>query len=537
MNAMKATRVLVLSGIVTLTNQFGAVAGEANDLLVANPDSTPVKETVTANSQFAVDLYKQLAKENEGKNLFFSPYSVSSALAMTAEGARKETATEMGQVLRFPEAARRVGDDAQLIPWQTSLIHTGMSELNRKLNNADKDPAKTAGIRAKIIELRKELEAVKANAAQLKADKKWREYHAVQNKEREIAGKLNAESAKVDQYEIRVANALWGEKTYPFDPNYTETIKKHYDTGSVFPVDFKTNFEAVRLKINGWVEKQTNDRIKDLLPDGSLDALTRLVLVNAIYFKGDWSVPFKEENTKERDFTLASGNKQQTPIMYAPKLDVARYGAFNADGSHFETPARIGRGQDPKGHYPKSDGFAMVELPYKGDDLSMVVIAPNDPAGLSAVEENLTPEHLSQWIGKLQKRATHVYLPKFKMETDYKLGDADEPGTLQKMGMARAFKDPRNPKTGAQFQGMTTSTDPMEQLYISKVFHKAFVEVNEKGTEAAAATAVVMSVARSLPRDVPFTPEFKADRPFVFLIREKSTGSVLFIGRMTQPAE
>ena len=537
MNAMHATRVLVLSGIVTLTNQFGAVAGEANDLLVANPDSTPVKETVTANSQFAVDLYKQLAKENEGKNLFFSPYSVSSALAMTAEGARKETATEMGQVLRFPEAARRVGDDAQLIPWQTSLIHTGMSELNRKLNNADKDPAKTAGIRAKIIELRKELEAVKANAAQLKADKKWQEYHATQNKEREIAGKLNAESAKVDQYEIRVANALWGEKTYPFDPNYTETIKKHYDTGSVFPVDFKTNFEAVRLKINGWVEKQTNDRIKDLLPDGSLDALTRLVLVNAIYFKGDWSVPFKEENTKERDFTLASGNKQQTPIMYAPKLDVARYGAFNADGSHFETPARIGRGQDPKGHYPKSDGFAMVELPYKGDDLSMVVIAPNDPAGLSAIEEKLTPDNLTQWVGQLKKRKTHVYLPKFKMETEYKLGDAEEPGTLQKMGMARAFKDPRNPKTGAQFQGMTTSTDPMEQLYISKVFHKAFVEVNEKGTEAAAATAVVMSVARSLPRDVPFTPEFKADRPFVFLIREKSTGSVLFIGRMTQPAE
>ena len=122
------------------------------------------------------------------------------------------------------------------------------------------------------------------------------------------------------------------------------------------------------------------------------------------------------------------------------------------------------------------------------------------------------------------------------METEYKLGDAEEPGTLQKMGMVRAFKDPRDPKTGAQFQGMTTSTDPMKQLYISKVFHKAFVEVNEKGTEAAAATSVSMAVGVSLPRDFPFTPEFKADRPFVFLIREKSTGSVVFLGRMTSPA-
>ena len=221
--------------------------------------------------------------------------------------------------------------------------------------------------------------------------------------------------------------------------------------------------------------------------------------------------------------------------MHAPKLGVGRYGAFNADGSHFNTPIRIRRGEDPKGHYPQADGFAIVELPYKGEDLSMVVIAPNDPAGLSAIENKLTPENLNAWIGRLKKRDTHVYLPKFKMETDYKLGDTDEPGTLQKMGMVRAFIDPRIPKTGAQFKGMTTSTDPMKQLYITKVFHKAFVEVNEKGTEAAAATAVVMAVPRSLPKDVPFIPEFKADRPFVFLIREKSTGSVLFLGRMMTP--
>jgi serine protease inhibitor len=314
-----------------------------------------------------------------------------------------------------------------------------------------------------------------------------------------------------------------------------KTINKHYDTGGIFPVDFRTAFEDARLHINAWVEKQTNDRIKDLIPAGALDEYTRLVLTNAIYFKGEWSAPFKEDQTQDRDFTLAGGETVKTPIMHAPKLDVGRYGAFNADGSYFNTPMRIRRGQDPKQLYPKADGFAMIELPYKGDDLSMVVIAPNDPGGLPAIEEQLTPASLSQWIGQLKKRDTHVYLPKFKMETEYTLGDAEALGTLQRMGMVRAFKDPRNPKTGAQFQGMTTSTNPMEQLYISKVFHKAFVEVNEKGTEAAAATAVVMAVPASAPMDRPFTPEFKADRPFLFLIREKSTGSVLFLGRMMQP--
>jgi serpin B len=530
------SRLFVLAGIVTMTNNSGTVQAGENEAVVAGAKGAPEKITVQANSDFAFDLYKQIAKENEGKNLFFSPYSVSSALAMAAEGARGETAIEMGKVLRFPDATRRTGDDAQRIPWETSLIHTGMSELNSKLNGADDDPAKTAEIRAKIVELRKEFKAVKVNVAQLKAEKKWDEWRSAHKKERKIAAKLNAELSKVDQYEIRVANALWGEKTYPFDPNYVKTINKHYDTGGgVFPVDFRTNFEAERLKINGWVEEQTNDRIKDLLPERSLDEYTRLVLTNAIYFKGDWSVPFKEENTKDRDFTLSGGDKQKTPIMHAPNLNVASYGAFNADGSHFNTPARIDRGQDPKGHYPKSDGFAIVELPYKGEDLSMVVIAPNDPAGLSAIEEKLTPDNLTQWVGQLKKRKTNVYLPKFKMKTEYKLGDAEEPGTLQKMGMVRAFKDPRDPKTGAQFKGMTTSTDPMKQLYISGVFHKAFVEVNEKGTEAAAATGVGMASPASLPRDFPFTPEFKADRPFVYLIREKSTGSVLFLGRMTQP--
>jgi serpin B len=528
------TRVLVLSGVVTLTTALGSVDGTAGDLLAAEPDKAPTKLAVQANSDFAFQLYKQLAQENQGKNLFFSPYSVSGALAMTAEGARGETAAEMGKVLCFPAAARRVGDDAQRIPWETSLMHAGISSINERLMGG-RDQAEEMAIRARIVELRKQLEAVKANISRLKAEKKWQEILPLQKREREIAAQLNAASAQVDQYEIRVANALWGEKTYPFQKEFIETVAKHYDTGGVFPVDFRNAFDDARLEINGWVEAQTNDRIKDIIPPGALDDTTRLVLTNAIYFKGEWATPFKAEQTKDRDFTLADGEKVKTPIMHAPNLEVTRYGAFRADGTLFDTPKNISRGQTPK-LYPDEDGFAAVELPYKGDDLSMVVIAPNSPGGLAALEANLTSEKVSTYVEQLAKRKVHVFLPKFKMETDYTLGDCDNPATLQAMGMVRAFSSSLNPAIGADFSGMTTSTNPMDQLYISQVLHKAFVEVNEKGTEAAAATAVIMMMKASAPINRPFTPTFNADRPFLFLIRDKATGSVLFLGRMTQPA-
>ena len=527
----RMTRILVVAGMVTLANPLGTVTGGANDLLAAEPAAAPVKHAVQANSDFAFDMYQQLSKENAGKNLFFSPYSISSALAMTAEGARGETAAEMGKVLRFPDAARRVGADAQLIPWRTSLIHTGMGELNDRLTG-EKDKAALAAARAEIAELRKAFEAVKAKTQQLRNDRKWAEYRSATDAERKAAAALNAASSKVDQYELRIANALWGEKTYPFLDDYVNTISKFYKTGGVFPSDFKNDFPAERTRINEWVEEQTNNRIKDIIPELPPDEarLVRLILTNAIFFKGEWSEPFKEANTKDREFTLAGGEKMQTPIMNAQNLEIGRYGAFNADGSPFATPRQIERGQKDK-LYPDKDGFALLELPYKGDDLSMVLIAPNRPDGLAAIEKKLDADKLSAWVGKLQKRKTHVFLPKFKMETDYKLGES-----LKAMGMVRAFTDPRDPVNGADFTGMCASADPRLRLYITKVLHKAFVEVNEKGTEAAAATAVMMAVATSARMTVPFTPTFQADRPFLFLIRDVKTGSVLFMGRMTDPA-
>jgi len=516
MNASQMTRVLVLSGVVTLATSAGLVAGEANELLVAEADKAPSKLAVQANSDFAFDLYAQLAKENAGENLFFSPYSMLTALTMTAEGARGQTAAEMGKVLRFPAEARRIGDDAQLIPWQTSLIHAGMSELNERLT-AEKDPKKVAALRAKLARLQK---AFKAANAKLKGPVRGRAAWQARQKARQEAERLAAQiqevGAQLDQYELRIANALWVQQGWPIRKEFLEIVQPHYQS-PVYAADFKADPEAQVARINAWADRQTKHRIKEVFKQ--LDPLTRVVLANAIYFKGDWAVPFDASLTKPRPFALPGGQTVQTPMMYARNLEVGRYAAFNADGSFFETPEKIKPGQR-EGLYPAEDGFAMLELPYKGGDLSMVVLAPNAPAGLAALEKRLTPAAFATWVGRLQKRDTRVYLPRFRLETGY-----DMTPTLKAMGMRQAFA-----ADAADFSGLCT----VEELFIGQVVHKAFVEVNEVGTEAAAVTAVAMA-GKGIPEMVPFRPTFRADRPFLFAIRDMRTGTVLFIGRFMAP--
>ncbi|MBD3237614.1 MAG: hypothetical protein GF330_12990 [Candidatus Eisenbacteria bacterium] len=513
-----------------VTVAWAIVVGLAGIASAGMVNREAVAPVVEANSAFALDLYKQLAKENAGENLFFSPYSISSALAMTAEGARGETAVEMGKVLCFPAAVRRQGEAVQ--PWEMALIHQGIAAINRRISQPDKAPEDAAATRARIDGLREQLDATKARIAELRKQRKWRETRPLQEQERDLAAQINRLAAQVDQYEIHAANALWGEQTYPFKPDFVETIAQHYGTGGVFPCDFRNHFPAARERINAWAAEQTHNRIEKIIPQLPPEQarLIRLVLTNAIYFKGEWAEPFQAKNTEDRDFTLAGGTPVKAPIMSARELEVVRYAAFNADGSFFDTPRRMRPGQR-EGLYPDAGGFAVLELPYKGDELAMVVVAPNKPDGLPALEKLLTREALAGWIARTQKRKTHVLLPRFKLETDYGMSE-----TLQAMGMVRAFIDPgRDPAKGADFSGMTTSTKPEDRLFISKVLHKAFVEVNEKGTEAAAVTAVVMAGATAMPTTVPFTPTFKADRPFLLLIRDRVTESILFLGRVTNP--
>jgi len=289
-------------------------------------------------------------------------------------------------------------------------------------------------------------------------------------------------------YELRVANALWGQRGYPWLKDFLVATKDNYGAG-LRKVDYAAS-EAARKTINDWVEDQTNKKIKDLIPAGVLDSLTRLVLTNAIYFKGVWTTQFDKKATRSADFTTLGGKKIKVPLMHCK----GRYG-YLAD---------------------RKTGLQIASIPYKGDELSMVVLLPKSPEDLGALTATLRADRLAGWIAAMRKQEIDLYLPRFKMTSSFRLKDA-----LVKMGMADAFS-----RRAADFSGMNGKKD----LRISAVIHKAFVDVNEEGTEAAAATAVVMKI-----ESAHITPVFRADRPFLLLIRHNPTGTILFMGRVTEP--
>jgi len=526
------TRVLVLAGAVTLSNSIGSLTAEAGELASVDPSQQPTKLVVEANSDFAFKLYQQFTQEHAEENLFFSPYSMGSALAMAAEGARGQTADEMGDVLCLPPAARRIGEDAQDIPWQTALLHTGIAQLNRQLQT--QSPDETQQIRQQIERLRSKLTQAEHRSAKLRKQHRYEKYE-LKKAEKDIApqwsqvqesfadeqrlqGQLRELLANVEPYQLHIANALWAEESYPFRQSYLDTINSSYAAGNLFQADFKHDCELETERINRWVGEKTQHRITNLFPEGSLDPLTRLVLVNAIYFKGEWKTPFSAGNTKPRDFVSVSGDKLQAPIM-SGRMGEVRYGAFEADGAWFNTP----RYKDEGPGYPKEDGFAMVELPYKGNSLSMVVLAPNQANGIASLEKLLSADKLTKWISQCNSRKADILLPKFKLETKYFMNQS-----LAGMGMSQAFD-----AETANFTGMTDSSDPNESLSLSRIIHQTFLEVNEKGTEAVAATGG--AVAQKAILREPFIPKFAADRPFIFIIRHVETGHILFMGRIMNP--
>lgn len=289
-------------------------------------------------------------------------------------------------------------------------------------------------------------------------------------------------------FELATANSAWAQAGFAFERAYLETLARYYGAG-VHLADFERKTEAARAAVNDWVEERTKDRIKDLLPKGSVDALTRLVLVNAIYFKADWLSPFAKESTAPGPFTTLAGARKDMPMMH----------------------------QTASFAYAKGNGLEALELPYAGNAVSMVVLLPAAGA-LKEVEPRLATDAATLMAGMKSTRAV-VTLPKWEFTSSFALRDA-----FTTLGA----RDPFDPGL-ADFSGM----DGKRDLYVSDVFHKAFVRVDEKGTEAAAATGAVVG-ATSAPVDPPV--QFTVDRPFVFLIRHRESGAVLFAGRVTDPA-
>jgi serpin B len=405
MRAIKIVIVMSLS-VAAVSNSLGQVQTQIAESAI-----------VEGNNKFAFVLYDKL-REEKG-NLFFSSYSISTALAMTYAGARGETQTQMAKVLCFPPIA----SDAN----QTKF-HASFEQIIKGIN--------------------------------------------------ERGGK--------GAYELTVANALWGQKGYKFLNEYLALIETNYG-GGFNQVDFINATEEARQTINRWVEKKTNDKIKDLIGPNVLNSLTRLVLTDAIYFKGKWASQFKKEQTKNEPFTLLDGKKIDVPTMKQTK----EYG------------------------YMEANDLQGLELPYVNEELSMIILLPKKIDGLSNLEEKLNYQNLSQWLTKLYKPTVVASIPRFKMTQPFRLDE-----TLQLMGMVDAFQSGK-----ADFSGMDGTTD----LFISSVIHKAYINIDEEGTEAAAATEVEMKLS------IEDNPVFKADHPFIFLIRDNKSGSILFIGRVMNP--
>ena len=393
-----------------------------------------------ANNAFAFDLFKKITTTGEDKNIFLSPYSISTALTMTYAGARGNTAEEMAAVLHYAAS----GED----------VHKAFQILTR--------------------------------------DVEWSSKEGCQ---------------------LNVANALWGQEGYGFRKAFLDLVARYY-YGGFNEVDFRNETEKSRKTINDWVMKNTAGKIKELVARGDIGGYTRLVLTNAIYFKGDWASQFKKDSTKKRPFYVGPEKVVDVQMMF--KADEFRY---YAPSTKPEKPVdskvvRIGR------PVVQNQGIQILELPYKGDDLSKVILLSSD--GLESIEASIGSETLNDWFSRLGQRDVEVYLPKFKFQSKYYLKD-----TLEAMGMRDAFDERR-----ADFSGMTVKKD----LCISQVFHQADIEVNEEGTEAAAATVVGMRKRVSCAPEMPVVI-FEVDHPFIFLIRHRPTNAILFIGRVMNPNE
>jgi serpin B len=385
-----------------------------------NTNAADTAELVGGNTAFALDLYQALREGRD--NLFYSPYSISLALAMTYAGARGETGRQMADTLRFSLSQDR--------------LHPAFNGLDLALASRGE----------------------------------------------------GAEGQDEGGFRLNIVNALWGQEGYTFLPGFLDLLAENYGAGLRL-LDFEGDPESSRVAINDWVEDQTEGRIEDLIRRGLINELTRLVLTNAIYFNAAWSEPFDPERTEDGQFHLLDGGEATVSMM----RHTTSYG------------------------YAEGPGFQAVELPYDGRELSMVILLPAE-GGFDAFEDALDAGQVDGILGALGRQEVALTMPKFEIESDLDLGQV-----LAEMGMPDAFS------MAADFSGM----DGTDLLFIKEVVHKAFVAVDEAGTEAAAATAVIMQL-----KGMPGQPvEVTVDRPFLFLIRDIETGAILFVGRIVDPSD
>lgn len=406
---------LLASACTTSTSEPKEIKSDLARNLTPDVSDAELAELVAGDTAFAADLYRHVSTTSG--NLFMSPHSITTALAMTYAGANGATATQMAAALHFTLPPAR--------------LHAALDQLDLALAS--------------------------------------RGQHA---------------SSGTIPFRLRTANSLWGQDGFALQAPFLDTLAVNYGAG-VHVLDFRGDPDGSRETINTWVEDQTNHKITDLLPAGSIDESTKLVLTNAIYFSAAWNEPFSPAETADRPFHLATGNAVNVPTLH--QVHELRYVA--------------------------GDGFAAAEIPYDGEELAMVVVVPS--GDLATFEANLTGATLASIASGLRPYSVDLSLPKFKFDAPIGLRD-----TLQALGMVDAFT------SAADLSGI----DGTHDLSIADVLHKGFVAIDENGTEAAAATAVIIGDS-----SVPDTATLAVDRPFVFFIRDVQTGAILFLGRVVDP--
>jgi serpin B len=399
--------------------EVGLAQSQAQRVFSPDVPDADLQALVAGNNAFALDLYHTLRPEAE--SLFFSPYSISTALAMTFAGARGETAQQMADTLHFALPQER--------------LHPAFNALDLAIAQTDGDAEK--------------------------------------------------------EFTLNVVNSLWGQQDYLFLPEFLDLLAENYGAGLQL-VDFGHAPESARLAINDWVSEQSEERINDLIPEGAITDLTRLVLASAIYFDASWLHPFYAELTRDGAFNLLNGEQVSVPMMSMSRAEYLLYA----------------RGR----------GYQVVELPYAGNRASMIIMVP-DSGNFADFEATLGADQINVMLMSLEHKGIVLTLPKFSCEFSTNIAKI-----LADMGMPDAVTT-----GGADFSGM----DGTRRLYISDAFHKALVAVDEAGTEAAAATGIIVEEVWSPAPEI----ELTVDRPFIFLIRDTETGSILFLGRVLNPVE
>jgi len=424
---MKKMVFIVLAMVLVLVSLVGCGEGglvgiahsEKQRLISPDVSTSELNNLVDGNSAFAFDLYQAL--RGEKGNLFYSPYSISLALAMTYAGARSETEQQMANTLHF------------ILPQER--LHPAFNSLDQQL-------------------------ASRGEGAKGKDEKGFR---------------------------LNIVNAIWGQEDYEYLAEFLDVLAENYGAGLRL-LDFINAPEESRVTINNWVSDRTEGKIKDLIPQGVIDEMTRLILTNAIYFNAAWLNPFSKDMTHDGTFHLLEGSEVTVPMMK----------------------------QTESFGYAEGKGYQAVELPYDGGQLSMIILLP-ESGQFDSFEQSLHANYASAILKDLEDKQVTLTMPIFEFESQFSITD-----TLAAMGMPVAFSDE------ADFSGMTGN----RELTITDVLHKAFVSVDEAGTEAAAATAVVVGLTSAPEQPVQVT----VDRPFIFLIRDIETDAILFVGRVMNPS-